>query len=170
MARIDEFKNKQQEKQKQPKAPRKTPQKAKKMVGESLEAAPSVHRRPGLDETPLKSVEVESVEVELSTTTENAQAEPEKPRVELRFDGSELLRATFPKAFQLADEVATDWIHGGNFEKIPVDNPMIKVLAQQGLMKAKEVETKVLTSPVTEKVLMKALTVGLKVQSFFKKG
>lgn len=92
------------------------------------------------------------------------EADPSKPKVELRFFGSELLRARFSKPFDVAEAVATDWVHGGDFAQLPIEHPLAQFVAQKGLQKAKEVEKKVLESPVTEKVAMQVLTAGMKAQ------
>ncbi|MEI7973466.1 MAG: hypothetical protein WCH11_03770 [Bdellovibrio sp.] len=153
----------------------------------------SEYRRPGRDGEvpPLQSVEVEGPSPESSrdpsqestftskedsspgaqaSSTSDAQTEgPPKERIELSFYGSELLRAGFPKAFQIADEVATDWVQGGAFDSLPVDNLLVKSLAQQGLLKAKDLETKVLQSPVNEKVVTRAFEVGMEASKILDK-
>jgi len=96
-------------------------------------------------------------------------AEADSEKVELNFPGSEILRAKFPHSFDVAEAVATDWIHDGQFNELPVENIVAKVAVQKGLRKAKELEKKVLTSPVTEKVATEALTYALKAQSLFNK-
>lgn len=85
-----------------------------------------------------------------------------KEKIELNFTGSEMLRAKFPKPFDLLETVATDWVNDGKFEGLPLGHPLAQYFAAKGLRKAKEVEKKVLESPVTEKVAMQAFTVGMK--------
>ena len=93
-----------------------------------------------------------------------ADSENEKPKVAIHFPGSELVRAKFPKSFDVAEAVATDWVHGGEFKELPIDQPLVQYVTQKGLQQAKEIEKKVLESPVTEKVAMQVFTVGLKAQ------
>lgn len=100
-----------------------------------------------------------------SNPAEDSWAAPED-KVELNFYGSEILRAKFPKAFDVAETVATEWIHDGNFEGLPLGHPLAQYFAAKGLKKAKEVEKKVMESPVTEKVAMQALQAGMKAQEF----
>ncbi len=88
----------------------------------------------------------------------------EGPKVELNFKGSEILRAKFPKQFQVAEQIATDWVHDGRFEGLPLGHPLAQFFASKGLRKAKEIEKKVMESPVTEKLAMQALTAGMKAQ------
>lgn len=95
---------------------------------------------------------------------ESFEAQPEGPKVEIRFFGSELLRAKAPQPFDIAEAVATDWVNNGNFEKLPIKHPLAQFAAQKGLQKAKEIEKKVMESPVTEKVAMQVLTAGMKAQ------
>jgi hypothetical protein len=92
------------------------------------------------------------------------QNHQDQDKVELHFYGSEILRAKFPQAFKVAESVATEWKHDGNFEGLPLENPLAQYFAAKGLRKAKEVEKKVLESPLTEKMAMKALQAGLKAQ------
>jgi hypothetical protein len=95
------------------------------------------------------------------------EAADEGPKVEIKFFGSELLRSKVPKPFDVAEAVATDWVNNGNFEKLPIDHPLGHFALQKGLLKAKEIEKKVMESPMTEKVAMQVLTVGMKAQSLF---
>lgn len=88
----------------------------------------------------------------------------EETKVELNFVGSEMLRAQFPKAFETAEKIATDWVSDGRFEGLPLGHPLAQYFAAKGLRKAKEVEKKVMESPVTEKVAMNILTYGMKAQ------
>lgn len=151
------------------------------------------HRRPGRDGevAPLQSVEVDapladasqggvldssfgskeeaSPRGEAAAASDASMEGPPREKVELKFYGSELLRAGFPKAFQIADQVATDWVQGGAFDSLPVENLLVKSLAQQGLLKAKDLETKVLQSPVTEKVVTKAFEVGMEASKILDK-
>jgi len=46
-----------------------------------------------------------------------------------------------------------------------VSNPLAKAAVQQGLIKAKQIEKKVMASPVTEKVTMQAFTYAMKAQN-----
>lgn len=85
-------------------------------------------------------------------------------KVEISFPGSEVLRAKWSKPFEVAEQVATDWVNDGNFEGLPLGHPVAQVLAAQGLKKAKQVEKKVVASGVIEKVATQALTVGMKAQ------
>jgi hypothetical protein len=123
-------------------------------------------RRPGRDEEVLASeAEVKVVDVETEATEQAQPTIEEKPKVEINFTGSEILRAQFPKMFAVFEKVASDWVQNGNFDGLPIQNPLAQTAAQKGLQKAKEIETKVLASPVTEKVATQVLTAGMKAQS-----
>ena len=97
-----------------------------------------------------------------------SQAEPfgenGNSRFELNFKGSELLRAQFPKPFEVAEKVADEWIHDGRFEGLPLGSPLAQYFAAKGLRRAKELEKKVMESPATEKLFTQAFTLGLKAQ------
>jgi hypothetical protein len=152
-------------------------------ANEATNTSKSGKRRPGRDDV-ISSPEVKVVEVEVTenqtenqdqaqqasqqTATEPAQAETVPHKIEINFPGSELIRAKFPLPFDLAESVATDWLNDGKFEDLPVNHPLAKTFAQQGLLKAKEIEKKVMASPVTEKVTMQAFTYAVKAQSFIK--
>ena len=151
---------------------------------DSASEAKRPKRRPGREEPEASEAEVRVVDVEhglqgeegseLLASSETGdrrsgasafEAEPEKPKVEIRFFGSELIRAKLPKPFEVAEAVATDWMNGGEFDQLPINHPLAQFAAQKGLLKAKEVEKKLLESPVTEKVAMQVLTAGMKAQS-----
>lgn len=63
-------------------------------------------------------------------------------KIHLNFYGSELLRARAPKAFEVADAIADEWMKDGSFEALPVGHPLAQVAAQVGLRKAKDIEKK----------------------------
>lgn len=88
----------------------------------------------------------------------------EEPRIQISFTGSDVLKEKFPQAFEVAEKIATDWVHDGRFEGLPLGHPLAQYFAGKGLRKAKEIEKKVLESPVTEKVAMNVFTAGLKAQ------
>jgi hypothetical protein len=90
----------------------------------------------------------------------------EENHVDINFPGSEVLRAKFPKSFEAAENVATDWVNDGKFDHLPLQNPLAKAAVQQGLLKAKEIEKKVMASPLTEKVAVQAFTYAAKAQGF----
>jgi hypothetical protein len=85
-------------------------------------------------------------------------------RIELKFPGDHMLKTKFPKAFQLTEEIVNNWACGGSFESLPIENPFIRYAAKSSLKKAKLVETRVLESPVTEKIVTKVFEVGFKAQ------
>lgn len=63
-------------------------------------------------------------------------------KTHLSFFGSELLRYKAPKVMELADSVADEWIHDGDFAGLPVGNPLAQFVASKALRKAKDVEKK----------------------------
>lgn len=63
--------------------------------------------------------------------------------VKIEFPYSELVRAKIPKVFDVAEQVATDWVQDGQFESIPVENPLAQVLIGKSLRKAKDIEKEV---------------------------
>ena len=121
-------------------------------------------RRPGrADKVKAKASEENYDDADLeSEFTDNEEIS----KIEINFKGSELLRSKFPKPFEVAEAVATEWVNGGDFENLPVGHPLAQWAAQKGLTKAKEMEKKILESPALEKVAYQALTLGMKAQSF----
>ncbi len=63
-------------------------------------------------------------------------------RVHLEFYGSEVIRQKAPKVMDLADTVADEWMKDGQFEGLPVGNPIAQIAAAKVLRKAKDVEKK----------------------------
>ena len=72
------------------------------------------------------------------TDEENAKNE----KVKIEFPFSDLVRAQIPKAFDVAERVATDWKNEGQFQDIGVGHPLADVVAAEALKKAKQVEKK----------------------------
>ena len=85
------------------------------------------------------SVSDEKIE-DSADESSRASEEPEKVRIE--FPYSELIRERVPKAFEVAEKVATDWKNEGNFADLGITHPVAGIVAAQALTKAKEVEKK----------------------------
>lgn len=85
-------------------------------------------------------------------------------RIHLRFPGDTVVKRSLPTVFGLAESVVNEWAHNGSFDSLPIKNPFVRYATKTGLKKAKEVETKVLESPVTEKVITKVFEAGFKAQ------
>jgi hypothetical protein len=84
-----------------------------------------------------------------SESDENPSAEasaseeaPQKEQVKIEFPYSEILREKAPKAFEVAEKVATDWKNEGDFTDLGITHPVAGIVASQALTKAKEVEKK----------------------------
>lgn len=86
----------------------------------------------------------ENNENKSENTEETAAAEetPQKEPVKIEFPYSEILREKAPKAFEVAEKVATDWKHEGDFTDLGITHPVAGIVASQALTKAKEVEKK----------------------------
>lgn len=76
------------------------------------------------------------------TDESTAEKTTEKEQVTIEFPYSELLRAKAPKAFEVAEKVATDWKNEGDFTDLGITHPMAGIVASQALLKAKDVEKK----------------------------
>ncbi|WP_413288230.1 hypothetical protein [Bdellovibrio sp. HCB337] len=66
----------------------------------------------------------------------------ERKKIHIEFPYSELVRSRVPKAFEVAENVAEEWVNNGTFENIPVGHPLAQITVAAGLRKAKEVEKK----------------------------
>ena len=74
------------------------------------------------------------------TTADAVNQNAEKVKIE--FPYSEVVRAKIPKAFDVAETVATKWKNDEKFEALGFDHPLAEIAAQKALEKAKEVEKK----------------------------
>jgi hypothetical protein len=77
---------------------------------------------------------------ENSQTTDSVISEAEKVKIE--FPYSEVVRAKIPKAFDVAENVATKWKNNEKFDDLGLGHPLAEVAAAKALEKAKEVEKK----------------------------
>lgn len=94
-------------------------------------------RRPGR-ETVMEATPEETHEEKIFTSEET----PERKKIHIEFPYSELVRAKVPKAFEVAENVAEEWVNDGSFENLPVGHPLAQITMAAGLRKAKEVEKK----------------------------
>lgn len=78
--------------------------------------------------------------------TQSFQSFSEPERFELQFPGSFILKEKIPKAFNLAERIAGDWLSDGKFEALPVGHPLAQILAAKALVKAKSLEKEVMSS------------------------
>ncbi|MEK6774332.1 MAG: hypothetical protein AABY64_10350 [Bdellovibrionota bacterium] len=93
-------------------------------------------RRPGRD--PIETDHHDEPE----TTHEESSTAPDRKKVKLEFYGSDILKQKAPTAFELAENVAEEWVNDGRFEDIPVESPLAKAFATYSLRKAKKIEKK----------------------------
>ena len=84
----------------------------------------------------------ESDNNEEQASEQASEAAPEKEQVKIEFPYSEILREKAPKAFEVAEKVATDWKNEGDFTDLGITHPVAGIVASQALTKAKEVEKK----------------------------
>lgn len=100
-----------------------------------------------VEESPAAAHEApaqDAVEVTLDETVNAAgEADAERKKIHIDFYGSETLRSRAPKAFELAEAVAEEWVNDGRFEGLPVGSPLAQFAAQLGLRKAKDIEKKI---------------------------
>ncbi|UXR64993.1 hypothetical protein EZJ49_01855 [Bdellovibrio bacteriovorus] len=97
-----------------------------------------------IDETVLEAKKMvsEGAPIFDEDTQNFSRSEDEPQKVHLDFYGSEMIRQKAPKVMELADSVADEWVKDGQFEGLPVGNPLAQVAAAKALRKAKDVEKK----------------------------
>ena len=88
----------------------------------------------------------------------NSEDEPTKEPVRIEFPYSELLRDKVPKVFEVAEKVATDWKHEGDFTDLGIKHPVAGIVAAEALNRAKKVEKK-----LEEKGVMTAAKIGFEI-------
>ncbi len=94
------------------------------------------------EDTAVIEIDNENEEKKAEASEPTAEAAPEKEPVKIEFPYSEILREKAPKAFEVAEKVATDWKHEGDFTDLGITHPVAGIVASQALTKAKEVEKK----------------------------
>ncbi len=75
---------------------------------------------------------------EESTTTSEILTE----KVTIQFPYSDILRSQLPKAFEIVENVATQWKNNEKFENIGLSNPLAEIATVKTLEKAKSIEKK----------------------------
>lgn len=97
----------------------------------------------------------------------DSEGQPKDKGYKFNFSGSDLLRSRFPKTVKLSEVVVDEWLKDGKFENLPIEHPIVEVLTQKGLRKAKEMEQQFFQNPKVEKAVIQALTLGFKVQNLY---
>lgn len=107
-------------------------------------------------EVPMEPVDAADESVSPAHDFHSESDEKRDEKIHLEFFGSEIIRAKAPKAFELAETVADEWVKDGRFEGLPVGHPLAQFAAQVGLRKAKDIEKK-----LDEKGVFQLAKVGL---------
>lgn len=108
----------------------------------------------------------EEIKNESEAAPESTETAKEKVKIEFPF--SEVVRAKAPKAFDVAENVATQWKHDEKFE-VGLSHPIAEVAAVKALEKAKEVEKKLEEKGVIAAVNMGVQIAKLQAQSLLSK-
>jgi hypothetical protein len=103
-----------------------------------------------------QEVPMEPVDIAEESVSPAHDMNEKDSKIHLEFFGSEIIRAKAPKAFELAETVADEWVKDGRFEALPVGHPLAQFAAQVGLRKAKDIEKK-----LDEKGVFQLAKVGL---------
>ncbi|AHZ86532.1 hypothetical protein AB1A81_06030 [Bdellovibrio bacteriovorus] len=77
-----------------------------------------------------------------SEDTTDSDIHHSEEKVHLEFYGSEMIRQKAPKVMEIADTVADEWKKDGQFEGLPVGNPIAQMAAAKALRTAKDVDKK----------------------------
>jgi hypothetical protein len=99
-------------------------------------------------------------------TTENNL----KPEFKLNFIGSDLIRKVFPKSLDVVEKVAEDWKKDGEFDEIPIPQPLVQFVVGESLRRVKRLEKGIekKIEEVLPEVLIRAQSGIEKVQSGIK--
>jgi hypothetical protein len=123
--------------------------KTKKEIIESdldQEVAAEVAQTTETNATPASEESVRAQSRESSNPIERAAQSPEaeprsaEPEPILHFFGREILEARFPQSVKTFDALVRDWNAGGEFEHLPISDPRVKGLVQEGLQRARRIE------------------------------
>ncbi len=63
-------------------------------------------------------------------------------KVKIEFPYSEIIRDKIPKAFDIAENVATQWKNNDKVENVGLNHPLAEIVAIKALEKAKTIEKK----------------------------
>lgn len=135
------------------------------------EAKARPKRRPALEGATIsdenEKISVVDMEAKMNAEEHSNDDSPkaDDPKFQFAFPGSELLRARFPKSLSFTETVVDEWAKDGTFENLPIEHPIVALMAQKGLRQAKEAEQKLFANPVVERAMVQAITVGFKVQN-----
>ena len=99
----------------------------------------------------------EDEEIKNETDVAAETTETAKEKVKIEFPFSEVVRSITPKAYDVAENVATQWKNDEKFE-VGLSNPYAEVAAVKALEKAKEVEKK-----LEEKGVITAAKMGVEI-------
>lgn len=117
---------------------KRRPHKEEPLVEESVEAVESSPAHVNIDQT----------QAEAKMISEGGPAFGEEPseqvveKTKLEFYGSEMIRMKAPKAMEIADTIADQWVKDGEFDGLPLGNPLAQMAAAKALRTAKDVEKK----------------------------
>lgn len=105
----------------------------------------------------MNTIHENDEEVKIEEAEATAEAEAPKEKVKIEFPFSEKVRSITPKAFEVAENVATQWKNDEKFE-VGLSHPLAEVAAVKALEKAKEVEKK-----LEEKGVITAAKMGVEI-------
>lgn len=122
------------------------------------------------EESELAEADTESAK-EAEAKEEGLKTKTQKGKeFKFHFVGSDLIRKTFPKSLEVVEKVADEWKKDGDFDEIPIEQPLVHFVLGEGLRRAKRIE-KGIEKKIEEKlpeVLMRAQTGIEKVQTGIK--
>lgn len=119
------------------------PQHETDVTEETVETDATVVEATAAPEATESTENLEATETaDTAEATDTTEAPDERKKVHIEFPYSDLVRAKAPKVFEVAENVAEEWVNDGNFENVPVGHPLAQITVAAGLRKAKEVEKK----------------------------
>ena len=74
--------------------------------------------------------------------TEKTETENSADKIKIEFPYSEIIRDKIPNAFNIVENVATQWKNNDKVESVGLSHPLAEIVAVKALEKAKTIEKK----------------------------
>lgn len=77
-----------------------------------------------------------------NSSNPESSEQPSAEKIRIEFPYSEVIRDRMPKAFDIAENVATQWKNNDKVENVGLNHPLAEIVAVKALEKAKTIEKK----------------------------
>lgn len=103
-------------------------------------SSPELQSQPDMPEPAPQKMSSSSVKPSLTSAASPA------------FPGRDYLSSRFPESIALLDRVASEWVHDGNFDFLPIPNKKAKSLIVGGFNWARSLESRIVKKQILPKV------------------